>query len=160
MWGFFLDKPALRQVFAEYFVSPCQSHFTNFSTIIITREWHNRPICGRSAERTQLNSSPTIPIYFLINKQIKAYRYHDTAVQQRFPAPETSNHRKSYPWISKTALHNNTTALEPKEKLAFCHTRRRERTEGLRRERRPSTPFPEGQKEEISPRRTRGGTMS
>jgi hypothetical protein len=30
----------------------------NFSFIIITRGWHNRPIGGRSAERTQLYSTP------------------------------------------------------------------------------------------------------
>jgi hypothetical protein len=39
------------------FVSPA-SHSTNFSTIIITRDWHNRPISGRSAKWTQLDSTP------------------------------------------------------------------------------------------------------
>jgi hypothetical protein len=34
------------------------NHSANFSTIIITRGWHNRPIDGRSAEWTQLDSTP------------------------------------------------------------------------------------------------------
>jgi hypothetical protein len=33
-----------------------------FSIIIITRGWHNRPIVGRRAEWTQLDSTPTLPI--------------------------------------------------------------------------------------------------
>jgi hypothetical protein len=33
-------------------------HSTNFCIIIITRGWHNRPIGGRSAEWTQLYSTP------------------------------------------------------------------------------------------------------
>jgi hypothetical protein len=50
--GFVVDKAALGQVFSEYFDS------TNFSIIVITRGWHNRPIDGRSAEWTQLASNP------------------------------------------------------------------------------------------------------
>jgi hypothetical protein len=38
-------------------VSPA-NHSTNFSIIIMTRGWHNRPIGGRNAERTQLDSTP------------------------------------------------------------------------------------------------------
>jgi hypothetical protein len=38
------------------------NHSTNFSIIIITRGWHNRPVGGCSAEWTQLDSPPTIPI--------------------------------------------------------------------------------------------------
>jgi hypothetical protein len=34
------------------------NHSTNFSIIIITRGWHNRPIDGRSAKWTQLDSTP------------------------------------------------------------------------------------------------------
>jgi hypothetical protein len=34
------------------------NYSTNFSIIIITRGGHNRPISGRSAEGTQLDSSP------------------------------------------------------------------------------------------------------
>jgi hypothetical protein len=33
--GFVVDKVALGQVFSEYFGFPCQSLFTNFSTITI-----------------------------------------------------------------------------------------------------------------------------
>jgi hypothetical protein len=56
--GFVVDKAALGQVFSEYFSFPCQSFHTNFSIIIITRGWHNRPINGRSAEWTQLDFIP------------------------------------------------------------------------------------------------------
>jgi hypothetical protein len=38
-------------------VSPA-NHSSNISIIIITRGWHNRPISGRSAEWTQLDSTP------------------------------------------------------------------------------------------------------
>jgi hypothetical protein len=39
-------------------VSPAHHHSTNFSIIIITLGWHNRPNSGRSAEWTQLDSNP------------------------------------------------------------------------------------------------------
>jgi hypothetical protein len=55
--GFVVDKAALGQVFSEYFGFPANLS-TNFSIIIITRGWYNRPIGGRSAERTQLDSTP------------------------------------------------------------------------------------------------------
>jgi hypothetical protein len=54
---FVVDKAALGQVFSEYFGFPCQS-FHHFSIIIITRDWHNRPLSGRSVEWTQLDSTP------------------------------------------------------------------------------------------------------
>jgi hypothetical protein len=38
--GFVADKAALGQVFSEYFGFP---NSTNFSIIIITQGWHNRP---------------------------------------------------------------------------------------------------------------------
>jgi hypothetical protein len=56
--GFVVDKVALRQIFSEYLVSPANHHSTNFSIIIITWGWHNRPIGGCSAEWTQLDSTP------------------------------------------------------------------------------------------------------
>jgi hypothetical protein len=49
-------RTALGQVFSEHFGFPA-NHSTNFSIIIITRGWHNRPIDGRSAECT-LDSTP------------------------------------------------------------------------------------------------------
>jgi hypothetical protein len=49
--GFVVDKAALGQVFSEYFGFPA-NHSTDFSIIMITRGWHNRPIGGRSAEWT------------------------------------------------------------------------------------------------------------
>jgi hypothetical protein len=37
---------------------PGANHYsTNFSIVIITRRWQNRPISGRSAEWTQLDST-------------------------------------------------------------------------------------------------------
>jgi hypothetical protein len=42
-------------------VSPANHHYTNFFNIIITLGWHSRPIGGRSAEWTQLDSTP--PLY-------------------------------------------------------------------------------------------------
>jgi hypothetical protein len=65
--GFVVDKAALGQVFSEYF-GFLANHSTNFSNIIITRGWHNRPISGRSAEWTQLDSTP--PLY-QFKKKIK-----------------------------------------------------------------------------------------
>jgi hypothetical protein len=56
--GFAVDKVALRQVFSEYFGFPCRSFHQLLSIIIITQGWHNRPINGRSAEWTQLDSTP------------------------------------------------------------------------------------------------------
>jgi hypothetical protein len=56
--GFVVDKAALGQVFSEYFTVSPANHSTNFSIIIITQGWHNRHISGRSAEWTQLDSTP------------------------------------------------------------------------------------------------------
>jgi hypothetical protein len=53
---FVVDKAALGQVFFRVFRFP--NHSTNFSIIIITRGWHNRPFGGRSAEWTQLGFTP------------------------------------------------------------------------------------------------------
>jgi hypothetical protein len=59
--GFVVNKAGLGQVFSQYF-GFLSNHSTNFSIIIITRGWHNRPIGARSAEWTQLDSTPTIQI--------------------------------------------------------------------------------------------------
>jgi hypothetical protein len=56
--GFVVDKAAMGLVFSEYFGFPAKHHSTYFSIIIITRGWHNRPTGCRSAEWTQLNSTP------------------------------------------------------------------------------------------------------
>jgi hypothetical protein len=50
------EKVAVGQVFSEYFGFLCQTSF-----IIITQGWHNRPIGGRSAGWTQLDSIPIVP---------------------------------------------------------------------------------------------------
>jgi hypothetical protein len=54
--GFVVDKAALGQVFSKYFGFPCQS--TNISIIIITRGLAQQAVSGRSAEWTQLDSTP------------------------------------------------------------------------------------------------------
>jgi hypothetical protein len=54
--GFLVDKAARGLIFSEYFGFLANQNSTNFSIIIITRGWHNRPIGGRSAEWTQLDS--------------------------------------------------------------------------------------------------------
>jgi hypothetical protein len=65
--GFVVDKAALGQVSSKYLV-PLVNHSTNFSIIKITQCWHNRPISGRSAEWTQLDSTP----HYTNLKKIKA----------------------------------------------------------------------------------------
>jgi hypothetical protein len=47
-------------------VSPANHHSTNFSIIIITRGWHNRPISGRNAEWTQIGLHPPLYHFFFI----------------------------------------------------------------------------------------------
>jgi hypothetical protein len=62
-----VDKAALGLVFSEYF-GPGNHHSTNFSIIIITRGCHNRPIGGRSADWTQMDTTllyTNLKIYFL-----------------------------------------------------------------------------------------------
>jgi hypothetical protein len=60
---FVVDKAALGQVFSEYFGFPCQSSFNQFL------HHHNhlglaQPIGGRSAEWTQLDSTPHYTTFF------------------------------------------------------------------------------------------------
>jgi hypothetical protein len=56
--GFVVDKAALGQVFSpSTSVSSANHHSTNFSIIIITWGWHNRPISARNAEWTKLDST-------------------------------------------------------------------------------------------------------
>jgi hypothetical protein len=57
MWGLWWTKQHWGRFSPSTSVSPA-NHTTNFSIIIITRHWHNRPISGRSAEWTQLDSNP------------------------------------------------------------------------------------------------------
>jgi hypothetical protein len=54
---FVVDKAALGQVSLSTSVSPA-NHSTYFFIIIFTQGWHNRPICERSAEWTQLEFTP------------------------------------------------------------------------------------------------------
>jgi hypothetical protein len=49
MWGLWWTKRHWGSFSPSTSVSPA-NHFTNFSIIIITRGWHNRPISGRNAE--------------------------------------------------------------------------------------------------------------
>jgi hypothetical protein len=61
MWGLWWIKRHWGRFSLNTSVSLANHHSTNFSIIIITRGWHNRPIGGRSAEWTQLDSTP--PLY-------------------------------------------------------------------------------------------------
>jgi hypothetical protein len=56
--GFVVDKVALRHVFFEYFDFPCETSFHQFLHHHNHRGWHSRHISGRSAEWTQLVSTP------------------------------------------------------------------------------------------------------
>jgi hypothetical protein len=58
--GFVVDKVALGQVFSNTSVSPVNHHSTKFSILIITRGSYNRPIGGRRAEWTHLDSTKRI----------------------------------------------------------------------------------------------------
>jgi hypothetical protein len=49
--GFVVDKAALGRFSPSTSVS-LANHSTEFSVIIITWGWHNRPLCGRSLDRT------------------------------------------------------------------------------------------------------------
>jgi hypothetical protein len=57
MWGLWWTKRHWGKFSPSISVS-LANHSTNFSIIIITRGWHNRPIGDRSAEWTQLDSTP------------------------------------------------------------------------------------------------------
>jgi hypothetical protein len=58
--GFVVDKAALGQVFSEYLGFPCQSfhQFLHHNHLELA-QWD---IGGRSAEWTQLDSTPNVPI--------------------------------------------------------------------------------------------------
>jgi hypothetical protein len=60
--GFVVEKAARGQFSPSTSFSPANHHSTNFSILIITRDWQNMPIDGRIAEWTQLHSNPTITI--------------------------------------------------------------------------------------------------
>jgi hypothetical protein len=63
MWGgLWWTKPHWGRFSLSTSVSPINRHSTNFSIIIITHGWHNRPIGGRSTEWIQFDFTPTTPI--------------------------------------------------------------------------------------------------
>jgi hypothetical protein len=61
MWGLLWTKRHWGRFYPSTSVSTANRHSTSFSIIIITRGCQNRPIGGRSAEWTQLDSNP--PLY-------------------------------------------------------------------------------------------------
>jgi hypothetical protein len=75
--GFVVDNVALGQVSTSTSVSPANDS-TNFSIIIITRGWHNRPLVAALPSRPKWSSPPTIPIkkklYYLF-KELTAGNY-------------------------------------------------------------------------------------
>jgi hypothetical protein len=58
--GFVVDRGAWGRFSPTTSVS-LANHSINFSIIIITRGWHNRPFSGRSTVWTQLDSTPPPP---------------------------------------------------------------------------------------------------
>jgi hypothetical protein len=58
IWGLWWTKQHWGRFSPSTSVSPASQHSTDVSIIIITRGWHNRPIGDRSAEWTQLDSTP------------------------------------------------------------------------------------------------------
>jgi hypothetical protein len=58
MWGLWWTKWHWGRFSPNTSVSLANHQCTNFSIIIISRGWYNRPIGGRSAEWTQLDSTP------------------------------------------------------------------------------------------------------
>jgi hypothetical protein len=58
MWGLWCTKRHWSRFSPSNSVSLANHHSTNLSIIIITLGWHNRFIGGRSAEWTQLDSTP------------------------------------------------------------------------------------------------------
>jgi hypothetical protein len=57
MWGLRWTKRHWGRFSPNTSVFPA-NHSSDFSIIIVTRSWHNRPISGRGAEWTQLESNP------------------------------------------------------------------------------------------------------
>jgi hypothetical protein len=58
MRGLWWDNRHWGRFFPSTSVSLANHHSTNFSVIIITQGWHNRPIGGRSAEWTNWTPRP------------------------------------------------------------------------------------------------------
>jgi hypothetical protein len=58
LWGLRCTKRHWGRFSPSTSVSLANHHSTNFSIIIITQGWHNRPIGSRSAEWTQVDSTP------------------------------------------------------------------------------------------------------
>jgi hypothetical protein len=81
-------------------VSLANHHYTNFSITIITMGWHNRPIGGRSAEWTQLDS--TAPLY-QCGKKIKPVPFQ---IQNRAAVHLSVKSNTNYPDIHKNAYHD------------------------------------------------------
>jgi hypothetical protein len=81
MWGLWWMKQHWDRFSSNTSVSPA-NHSTNFSIIMITRGWHNRPIGGRSAEWTQMDSNPPPQYINLIFFKYEAYIA--AIVQRRF----------------------------------------------------------------------------
>jgi hypothetical protein len=79
IWGLWWTKLHWGRFSPKTSVYPA-NHSTNFSIIIITRGGHNRPIGGRSAESTQLDS--VSPYTNLKHQLINWYKYTDTRCSQ------------------------------------------------------------------------------
>jgi hypothetical protein len=80
MWGLWWAKRHWGRFSPSTPVSPA-NHSTNFSIIIIPWGWHNRPISGRSAEWTQLDSTPH---YTNLKKNVNCWIEALTAVVMKW----------------------------------------------------------------------------
>jgi hypothetical protein len=67
-------------------------HSTNFSITITTRCWHNRPIGGRSAEWTQLDTSPSYSLTYGAEPFLRSCQLcSHSGTSQHFKEPEGSS---------------------------------------------------------------------
>jgi hypothetical protein len=85
MWGLWWTKQHWGRFSPSILISSANHHSTNLPIIIITQGGHNRPIGGRSAEWTPLDSTPHYINFFkkctvdlLINVEVGFIRTHIT----------------------------------------------------------------------------------
>jgi hypothetical protein len=98
MWGLWWTKRHWGRFSPSTSVSPANHHSTNFSIIITTRSWHNRSIGGRSAEWTQMDSTPhhTNLNFFTRGLNVRQVFYFNFNVIQR-----SSSRTDRFPHVSQ-----------------------------------------------------------
>jgi hypothetical protein len=103
MWDLWWTKRHWSRFSPSSSVSPA-NYSTNFSIIIITRDWNNRPIIGRSAEWTQLDSTN----FRILGGKSSRYPF-DKRLDGRVPEPVWT------PWRREKSCNvgNRTRAFQP-----------------------------------------------